>query len=272
MGITGSSDVLGDWNVHRVVDLTLTDGVWTKVLEVPDAQELQYKYVVLTQPEYEPHFVGNRLLTLAPEAPECITVVDVFGHSERSLEGVEPAEIRESGAGMTQCRFELMTDDDMEDVEHISVLGDHQALGGWREEDGIALERQSGSNLWSATVPVPRGHEVTYTYVMWRAAMTDACGQENRHLHTTADGTKLHVQDNINQLREAPPVRVGSAGVRRNGAVPASSLCQFDVTVPGAPPGTSVYLMGSHEFLGEWQVCVCVCVCVCVRARVHIYI
>ena len=258
LGITGSSDVLGDWAVH--VNLTLTDhGVWTKVLEVPDAEEMQYKYVVLTKPEYEPHFVGNRLLSVAPAAREC-TVVDVFGHSERSLEDVEPAEIQGGGAGMTLCRFELMTDNDMDNVDHISIIGDHQALGGWREEAGIALEREGGCSKWVAVVQVPKGHEVTYKYVIWRAAMVDICGEGNRHLHTTADGSKLHVQDNIHQLNdEAQPTRVGTAGMRREGgrrAVPVSSLCQFDVIVPGAPPGTTVFILGSHEFLGEWQVTV----------------
>jgi hypothetical protein len=253
LGIIGSSDVLGGWDVKKVVELTKTeDGVWTKVLELLDAGEVQYKYVVLTQPEYEPHIDGNRLLSLAPAAPECISVVDVFSHGERSLYGVENSGTGKGGADVTQCQFELMVDDGVE-ADHISVIGDHPALGSWREEDGIALEKQRGSNVWSAAVHIPRGHEVTYKYVISRSPITDVVGTQNRHLQTTADGAKVHVQDNIHHPSK-PPVPVGKVDMSRKGTSPTSALCQFDVIVPGAPLGTSIFLLGSHEFLGEWQV------------------
>ena len=33
----------------------------------------------------------------------------------------------------------------------------------------------------------------------------------------------------------------------------SSCLCQFEVRVPNAKEGTTVSLLGSHEFLGEWE-------------------
>jgi hypothetical protein len=139
------------------------------------------------------------------------------------------------------------------EADHISVIGDHPALGSWREEDGIALEKQRGSNVWSAAVHIPRGHEVTYKYVISQSPITDVVGTQNRHLQTTADGAKVHVQDNIHHPSK-PLVPVGKVDMSRKGTSPTSALCQFDVTVPGAPLGTSIFLLGSHEFLGEWQV------------------
>ncbi len=96
---------------------------------------------------------------------------------------------------------------------------------------------------------------------------------ESRHVFIPADGSKLHLRDNLDNplhvAAEKVPIKQG--GTRHH-----SCLCTFDVAVDGASDGTrftcftgtkvqkltqkrydadtSVSLVGSHEFLGSWQV------------------
>ena len=248
----GSTDEVGSWNVNKALEMTLKDdSVWTTVLDVPDAQEMHYKYVVLTQPEYEPNIDENRQISISPSSPGDLTIVEFLGNGARSL---QVGGIATGGQeSMTECRFELVVDD--EEADQISLIGDHPSLGDWCEDDGISLERQGKSNLWAATVALPSGSTISYKYLVWRAPVTDVCGLENRHLHVAADGAKTHVKDNIYHI--SPPLSHASKpqGSRKPGSKAASSLCQFDVVVPGAAEGTRVFVLGSHDFLGDWQVC-----------------
>ena len=53
---------------------------------------------------------------------------------------------------------------DGDDISQIHVVGAHDALGAWREEDGIPLEKEEGSNLWVGTAVLPLGEEIIYKY------------------------------------------------------------------------------------------------------------
>ena len=141
--------------------------VWTTSLQVPEGKNVEYKYVVLNNPEYEKHVEGNRVLEITPDAPGSFTVVDVFDGVVRSLTGISSSGDSAS-SGVGTCRFELMLEEG-QDVSQIQVVGAHPALGGWREGDGIPMERES-SNLWVATAKLPLDVQIEYKIVVWNTA------------------------------------------------------------------------------------------------------
>jgi len=69
--------------------------VWTTELEVGEAESVEYKYLIVTEPEMEAGLGDARLLSLPLSAPESFTVVDRLGQSARSLAHVS--------AGASSC-------------------------------------------------------------------------------------------------------------------------------------------------------------------------
>jgi hypothetical protein len=90
LSCVGSTSALGNWDVKHRRDMKLiTDNgnyrVWTTDLEVGEAESVEYKYLIVTEPEMEAGLGDARLLSLSLSAPESFTVVDRLGHSARSL-------------------------------------------------------------------------------------------------------------------------------------------------------------------------------------------
>jgi len=249
LACVGSTSELGDWELDGAREMKrASEGMWTASLQLEEDADVHYKYVVLTEPEVEHKIEGFRELNIGDDAPPSFTVVDSFSDSVRSLTGILPAsEIASKAVG--KCRFELMVDES-ETVAQVQVVGAHPSLGSWREEHGIPLEKEAGTNLWVGTAELPLDENVEYKFIVWREAMQDASGEKSRELHIPADASKIHMSDKINQ---AMPVSSDTTPAKRSAASHLSCLCKFDVEVDGAAEGTSVSLVGSHEFLGEWQ-------------------
>ena len=227
----------------------------------------RYKYVVMTKPEFEPEIEDNRQLRILALAPPTFTVIDTFGHGVRSIASSSGADAAHDGRGaeLGICRFELVVDDE-DDAVHISVVGDHAELGEWREEDGVPLEREGNTNVWVATARLPLGVPIRYKFVVSRAAICDTSPPPHRTLRIGVDGSKTHVSEHIHEA-SPPPMptnEVAKISKGKGKSIATSSLCQFDVKVPGAPEASNVFLLGSHEFLGEWQVAF---VWLCVREK-----
>jgi hypothetical protein len=185
LACVGSTSEMGAWDVDgaRVMDRA-SDAVWATLLKVPD-QELEYKYVVVTDPEFEGSVDGNRLLDMSRGAPEAFTVIDRLGSGVRGLAATseQPLEVLERhGPNLGVCRFELMADD-LEDYSHVSVVGAHAALGAWRPEDGLPLVRDADSNVWAGVASLPLGEDVHFKFVVWRSATVDAAARQHRRLH-----------------------------------------------------------------------------------------
>lgn len=281
LGVVGDVAELGSWQTNNAQDMVLSDGVWmTSALPLPDVQEVEYKYIVQTLPEFE-SILGERPLYIAPDAQDNYRVSDVWGRGIRSLSTIANL----SSTGTTQCRFEVTIDREAEKGDQVTVVGDHPLLGAWREEDGLVLTADSESNRWVGVVQVPRGQHLRYKYVVTRSAVSD----KHRRLHIGADrNKKVHVRDVIDQppptaepataggSKREPHARIpglrrlhswssemNEAGSQRENsalifdpALPAAtSLCQFDVRLPqDMGEGTRVFLLGSHDFVGDWQV------------------
>lgn len=158
--------------------------VWATMLEMPDGKDLEYKYVVLTDPEFEQDVDGNRLLELSSSAPEAFTVVDRLDASVRGLATCldAPQVLDPASASWGTCRFELMVDEAHE-YSHASVVGSHPALGAWRPEDGIPLEREPDSNVWAIDAVLPLGEHIIYKFVVWRTVSMHAAAGHHRRLH-----------------------------------------------------------------------------------------
>ena len=183
LAVVGSIDELGHWNVHGAREMKLYKrGVWTAELKLHENQEVQYKYVVLSKPQYESDIDGNRVLSIPNNTPEYFTVVDVMGDNVRSLAGVDAGV---SALNLGNVRFEVIVDDDR-DVSQICVVGAHTALGTWKEGDGVEMKREEGSNVWVGTAELPLGQRVEFKFVVWRTAKKDLCG-ESRHSAVYAD-------------------------------------------------------------------------------------
>lgn len=154
------------------------------MLEVPDQKEVEYKYVVLTDPEFEQQVDGNRLINISRNVPESFTVVDRLDCAVRGLATCSdrPQVLDPASASWGACRFELMVDP-KHDFSHVSVVGGHPALGSWRPDDGIALERDVHSNVWAADTMLPLGDHIAYKFVAWRSDSMHAAAAQRRHLH-----------------------------------------------------------------------------------------
>ena len=86
LACVGSADEMGGWNPEGAREMTLGDeSVWTTTLQLEESQDIQYKYIVLTKPQYEPKIDGNRRLDIATDAPNLFTVIDTFSKTNRGL-------------------------------------------------------------------------------------------------------------------------------------------------------------------------------------------
>jgi hypothetical protein len=90
LSCVGSTSALGNWDVKHKRDMQLSTDhgnfrVWTTDLEVGEAETVEYKYLIVTEPEMEEGLGDARLLSLPLSAPESFTVVDRLGQSARSL-------------------------------------------------------------------------------------------------------------------------------------------------------------------------------------------
>ena len=246
LACVGSADEMGGWNPEGARQMTLGDeSVWTTTLQLEESQDIQYKYIVLTKPQYEPKIDGNRRLDIATDAPNLFTVIDTFSKTNRGLtRGYFQHALSPEGLG--ECRFELVVHDST-DISQIYVVGAHPTLGSWREEDGVALEpAKPGSNVWVGTAHLPVGENLDYKLVVFRAG--SVAPQPVRNLTLPAGGGKLHVRDSTDSSSAQADTRAISHTTSAS-----SCLCQFEVRVPNAKEGTTVSLLGSHEFLGEWE-------------------
>ena len=246
LACVGSADEMGGWNPEGACEMTLGDeSVWTTTLQLEESQDIQYKYIVLTKPQYEPKIDGNRRLDIATDAPNLFTVIDTFSKTNRGLtRGYFQHALSPEGLG--ECRFELVVHDST-DISQIYVVGAHPTLGSWREEDGVALEpAKPGSNVWVGTAHLPVGENLDYKLVVFRAG--SVAPQPVRNLTLPAGGGKLHVRDSTDSSSAQADTRAISHTTSAS-----SCLCQFEVRVPNAKEGTTVSLLGSHEFLGEWE-------------------
>jgi hypothetical protein len=171
------------------------EGVWATTLQVNET-DAQYKYLVLTKPELEPHIDGDRTLDVHPDAPASCTIFESLGGVARSIAFAAPtSDHLASSKSLVHCRFELVVDDD--EAMEILVFGAHPALGASHPEDGIHLIKEAESNIWVATADLPQGEEIAYKYVVWRSATRHM--EKLRQLHIPADGSKVHVSDSIGQ-------------------------------------------------------------------------
>ena len=121
LAVVGDVAELGSWQTNNAQDMVLSDGVWmTSALQLPDVQEVQYKYIVQTLPEFE-SLLGERQLHIAQDAQENYRVSDVWGRGIRSLSTIANL----SSTGTTQCRFEVTIDREAEKGDQVTVVGDH---------------------------------------------------------------------------------------------------------------------------------------------------
>ena len=225
------------------------EGAWTTLLQGADA-EVEYKYVVLTDPELEGRVQQDRTLDVAADAPASCTVVDDLGRGTRSVAEGRECDAQRAGDRLGKCRFELVVED--VEVLQVHVVGEHPALGDWHHEGGVPLEREGGSSLWVADAELPRNQDIAYKFVVWRAAGSSVAdgASARRSLHIPTEGRKMLIKDRVgqesqNEDKSKPAVTMGGAS--------QSCLCTFDLQVDGASAGMSVSLLGSHDFLGEWQ-------------------
>jgi hypothetical protein len=244
----GSSNELGNWNLSQALKMNpKSDGVWATELEVEaPGEKVLYKYVVLTEPELEAHVKSNRALDILFEAPANFTVVENLGDGVRSLAGGASVSQDSPSSGHSKCKFELVIDHG-DDVLQVHVVGAHRVLGNWHEEDGMPLEKAADSNLWVGTAELPVGEDFEYKYVVWRKAKQSS--EQVYDLSVPVDGSKLHITDTLdsNHAMRSTPI------VTSSNHKPHSCLCKFDLRADGMPEGTSVALLGSHEFLGAWE-------------------
>jgi hypothetical protein len=206
---------------------------------------------------------STRTLDMGTDAPEACTVVDHLARAVRSVAVRAVGTV--SGDRLGRCRFELAVED--HEVLQVHVVGAHPALGDWNMENGLALEKEAGSSLWVAHAELPLKEDIGYKFVVWRAAREHSLGASTlRRLHIPTEGRKMVIKDRVGM--EVLPEEKSKAFVRASPSSPAlggsggshSCLCTFDLhmehanaTSEALPQGLSVALVGSHEFLGEWQ-------------------
>ena len=184
---------MGEWDVGGAREMTrVSDAVWATWLKVPDL-ELEYKYVVMTDPEFEASVDGNRMLDISRGAPESFTVIDRLGFGVRGLASTSehPQVLERHGPSVGVCRFELMADD-LEDYSHVSVVGAHPALGAWRPEDGVPLVRDADSKVWAGVASLPLDEHLHFKFVVWPSATVDAAARQNRRLRIPEVAGALH--------------------------------------------------------------------------------